>query len=40
MLHRLGLEYHKPETIGRKLDPEQQKAFIEGCESLRLSRKS
>jgi len=21
MLHRLGLEYHKPETIGRKLDP-------------------
>ncbi len=21
MLHRLGLEYHKPETIGRKLEP-------------------
>ena len=30
----LGLEYHKPETIGRKLDPEQQKAFIEGYENL------
>lgn len=34
MLHRLGLEYHKPETIGRKLDPEKQKAFIEGYENL------
>ena len=34
MLHRLGLEYHKPETIGRKLDPEKQKAFIEGYETL------
>jgi len=28
LLHRLGLEYSKPETIGRKLDPEKQKAFI------------
>jgi hypothetical protein len=34
MLHRLGLEYHKPETIGRKLDPEKQKAFIGGYENL------
>ena len=34
MLHRLGLEYVKPETIGRKLDPEKQKAFIEAYESL------
>ena len=34
MLHRLGLEYVKPETIGRKLDPEKQKAFIEGYENL------
>ena len=34
MLHRLGLEYGKPETIGRKLDPEKQKAFIEAYENL------
>ena len=34
LLHRLGLDYHKPETIGRKLDPEKQKAFIEGYEKL------
>ena len=34
MLHRLGLEYHKPEAIGRKLDPEKQKAFIEAYENL------
>ncbi len=34
LLHRLGLEYSKPETIGRKLDPERQKAFIEACENL------
>jgi transposase len=34
MLHRLGLEYVKPETIGRKLDPEKQKAFIEAYENL------
>jgi transposase len=26
MPHRLGLEYGKPEAIGRKLDPEKQKA--------------
>ncbi len=35
LLHRLGLEYHKPEVIGRKLDEEKQRAFIEGYEKLR-----
>ena len=30
LLHRLGLEYHKPNVIPRKLDEEKQKAFIEG----------
>ena len=34
MLHRLGLEYVKPETIGRKLDPEKQQAFIETYENV------
>ena len=34
MLHRLGLEYHKPNVIPRKLDEEKQKAFIEGYEKL------
>ena len=34
LLHRLGLEYSKPETIGRKLDVEKQKAFIEAYENL------
>ena len=34
LLHRLGLEYSKPETIGRKLDAEKQKAFIEAYETL------
>ena len=29
LLHRLGLEYHKPSVIPRKLDKEKQKAFIE-----------
>jgi transposase len=28
LLHRLGLEYHKPEVISRKLDEKTQKAFI------------
>ncbi len=28
LLHRLGIEYHKPEVISRKLDEETQKAFI------------
>ena len=34
MLNRLRLEYHKPETIGRKLDPERQQAFIETYENV------
>ena len=34
LLHRLGLEYHKPEVISRKLDPEVQKAFIATYEKL------
>ena len=33
-MHRLGLEYHKPEVIGRKLDAEKQQAFIAGYENL------
>jgi hypothetical protein len=28
LLHRLGLEYHKPEVIPRKLKEEKQKEFI------------
>ena len=34
LLHRLGLEYHKPNVIPRKLDKEKQKAFIESYEKL------
>jgi len=34
LLHRLGLAYSKPETIGRQLDPQKQKAFIEAYEKL------
>jgi len=34
LLHRLGLEYHKPEVISRKLDPKTQKAFIASYENL------
>jgi len=34
LLHRLGLEYHKPEAIGRKLDPKKQQAFIAAYENL------
>ena len=33
-MHRLGLEYHKPNVIPRKLDEEKQKAFIESYEKL------
>ena len=33
-LHRLGLEYYKPNVIPRKLDKEKQKAFIESYENL------
>src|ERR1700740_1650435 len=34
LLHRLGLEYHKPPVIARKLDEEKQQAFIEGYDKL------
>jgi transposase len=34
LLHRLGLEYHKPEVISRKLDEKTQKAFIAAYEKL------
>ena len=34
LLHRLGLEYHKPEVISRKLNVDQQKAFIEDYDRL------
>ena len=34
LLNRLGLEYHKPEIIPRKLDEEKQRAFIASYEKL------
>ena len=34
LLHRLGLEYHKPDVIPRKLDEKKQAAFIENYEKL------
>lgn len=34
LLHRLGLEYHKPDIIPRKLDEAKQKAFIALYENL------
>jgi transposase len=34
LLHRLGLEYHKPEVIPRQLATEKQKAFIESYDKL------
>jgi transposase len=34
LLHRLGLEYQKPEVIGRNLDESKQKAFIAAYENL------
>ena len=34
LLHRLGLEYHKPDVIPRKLNVEKQKAFIESYDNL------
>ncbi|MGQ0443752.1 MAG: winged helix-turn-helix domain-containing protein [Beijerinckiaceae bacterium] len=34
LLHRLRLEYRKPEAIGRKLDAEKQRAFIEAYRKL------
>jgi hypothetical protein len=33
-LHRLGLEYHKPDVIPRKLDEKKQQAFIGSYENL------
>ena len=34
LLHRLGLAYHKPNVIPRKLDEAKQKAFIASYDSL------
>jgi hypothetical protein len=34
LLHRLGLEYHKPEVIPRKLKEKKQKKFIVAYEEL------
>jgi transposase len=34
LLHRLGLEYHKPVVIPRKLDEVKQRAFIESYDKL------
>ena len=34
LLHRLGLAYHKPNVIPRKLDEAKQKAFIASYENL------
>jgi transposase len=34
LLHRLGLEYHKPDVIARKLDVAKQKDFIESYDKL------
>ena len=34
LLHRLGLEYHKPDVIPRKLNKEKQQAFIESYDNL------
>jgi len=34
LLHRLEVEYHKPNVIPRKLDEEKQKAFIASYENL------
>jgi transposase len=38
LLNRLGLEYHKPEVIPRKLDETKQKAFIAAYENLLNSK--
>jgi hypothetical protein len=34
LLHRLGMEHHKPKAVSCKLDPEKQAAFIEAYENL------
>ena len=33
-MHRLGLEYHKPNAIPRKLDQDKQKEFIADYEKI------
>src|SRR5271169_6752907 len=38
LLHRLGLEYHKPELISRKLNEKTQKAQIDAYENLLNSK--
>src|SRR5208282_5649498 len=34
LVHRLGLEYQKPEVIGRHLDEAKQRAFIDAYDKL------
>jgi transposase len=34
LLHRLALEYHKPDVMPRKLDEKKEKAFIESYDNL------
>ena len=34
LLHRLGMEHHRPKAIGRTLDPAKQAAFIASYEAL------
>jgi transposase len=34
LLHRLDLDYRKPDLVARKLDPAQQKVFIEDYDRL------
>jgi hypothetical protein len=34
LLHRLGLEYHKPDVVARKLDVAKQKDFTESYDRL------
>jgi transposase len=34
LLHRLGLVYHKPEMIGRRLSEDEQRAFVTGYDNL------
>lgn len=34
LMHRLGLEHRKPQSVSRKLDPARQQAFIDGYNEL------
>jgi transposase len=34
LLHRLGMEHHKPKAVSSKLDPDKQAAFIKSYETL------